>query len=160
MEIVFDQREKLPYHFDLEGYRRAGVRVRRGTLQTGDYSLAGLEGLVAIERKSLSDIMACMGRERRRFMAEMERARGYQAFAIVIEASWRDIASGNYRAQVRPQAALATLTAIMARYRIPVIFAGSRRAGEYACWSFLRQFAKGRKLEAKALLAALDVRHS
>ena len=160
MLVVCDTREQMPYSFDLEVYRRAGVTVQRCALPTGDYSLAGLEAQVAIERKSLPDLMACMGRERRRFMAEMERARGYRAFAVIAECSWKDIASHAYKAQVKPQAALATLTAIMARYGVPVIFTGSRAAGEYACWCFLRQFAKGKAQEAKAVLAALDVRHS
>ena len=156
MRIVTDNREQLAYTFELPVYLRAGVTIERGYLPTGDYSLAGMESMVAVERKSLPDLMACMGRERKRFMAEMERARGLEAFAVIAETDWKDIASGNYRAQVRPQSALATLAAIMARYHIPVIFAGSRRAGEYACWSFLRQFAKGKEMESKAILQALQ----
>ena len=154
MRIVADTREQMPYKFELPVYD--GTTLERGTLPTGDYSLAGLETQVAVERKSLPDLMACMGRERKRFMAELERARGYQAFAVIAETDWKSIASGNYRAQVKPQSALATLTAIMARYHIPVIFAGSRRAGEYACWCFLRQFAKGKEMESKAILQALQ----
>ncbi|MBR3665209.1 MAG: ERCC4 domain-containing protein [Desulfovibrio sp.] len=153
MRIVADTREQMPYKFELPVYD--GTTLERGTLPTGDYSLAGLEAQVAVERKSLPDLMACMGRERKRFMAEMERARGYRAFAVIAECSWKDIASHAYKAQVKPQAALATLTAIMARYGVPVIFTGSRAAGEYACWCFLRQFAKGKAQEAKAVLAAV-----
>lgn len=156
MRIVADTREQMPYKFELPVYD--GTTLERGTLSTGDYSLAGLESKVGVERKSLSDLMACMGKERERFMWEMERAQALDAFAVVAECSWADIASGSYRSQVRPRAAIATLSAIMARHGIPVIFAGSRAGGEYATYCFLRQYAKGRAQEAKALLAALDVK--
>jgi DNA excision repair protein ERCC-4 len=62
MRIVVDSREQAPFLF--EGY---GAEVAQGTLTAGDYSLAGLESLVAVERKSLSDLVACLGRERDRF---------------------------------------------------------------------------------------------
>lgn len=120
MRIIADTREQTPYRF--EGKPYAEVSVEQGTLPTGDYSLSGLEGKVGVERKSLPDLMACMGKERERFMAEMERARGFEAFAVVVGCAWRDIASGNYRSQVSPQVAIATLSAIMARHGIPVIF--------------------------------------
>jgi hypothetical protein len=42
MRIVIDSREQLPFAFQHERY--AGTWMETGTLDTGDYSLAGLTG--------------------------------------------------------------------------------------------------------------------
>ena len=55
---IIDSREQMP--FDL-----VPLRTRAGTLQAGDYSIQGLESLVAIERKSLPDLLSCIAGERR-----------------------------------------------------------------------------------------------
>ncbi|MGN6544490.1 MAG: hypothetical protein ACTHK7_05545, partial [Aureliella sp.] len=62
---IVDTREQTP--LDL-----APLRVQPGTLDTGDYALAGCDS-VRIERKSLPDLIACVGRERDRFDREIER---------------------------------------------------------------------------------------
>ncbi len=54
---VIDTREQLP--LDL-----TPLRAVEGTLTTGDYSVVGLEHVVAIERKSLPDLLGCIGRAR------------------------------------------------------------------------------------------------
>ena len=64
MLIVVDSREQCPFPFTHERYE---AQVQPGTLTVGDYSLAGLEDKVAVERKSLPDLVACLGRERERF---------------------------------------------------------------------------------------------
>ena len=57
MKIVIDTREQAPFPFSGEQYR--GTETAFGTLDTGDYSLAGLTDKVAVERKSLPDLVAC-----------------------------------------------------------------------------------------------------
>ena len=69
MKILIDTREQAPFAFTHERY--AGTTIEAGTLDTGDYSLAGLTDLVAVERKSLPDLVACLGRERERFEREL-----------------------------------------------------------------------------------------
>ena len=63
MLIVVDSREQCPFPFAHERY---GAKTKQGALTVGDYSLAGLEDKVAVERKSLPDLVACLGRERER----------------------------------------------------------------------------------------------
>jgi len=70
LTVVCDSREQLPYRFD----RWAGVRIFRGTLPTGDYSLAGYEDRLAVERKSLEDLLGCLTFGRERFERELRRA--------------------------------------------------------------------------------------
>ncbi|MDL2267158.1 hypothetical protein LJC46_04125 [Desulfovibrio sp. OttesenSCG-928-G15] len=138
MKVVVDTREQTPFPFLHEKY--AGTIVESGALDTGDYSLAGLTDRVAVERKSLPDLVMCLGRERERFERELQRAAALDSFAVVVEAAWADLASGQYRSQLNPHSACQSVAAFMARYRIPFVFAGSRAGAEYVCWSFLRQY--------------------
>ncbi|MFC4679256.1 ERCC4 domain-containing protein [Desulfovibrio legallii] len=141
MRIVRDTREQRGYRF--EGPAYADVTVEDGTLNVGDYSLAGLGDKVAVERKSLPDLVQCLGRERERFARELQRAVALDAFCVVVEASWQDLASGQYRSQLSPRAACQSVLSFMARLGISFIFAGNRSAAEYITAYFLRQYLEG-----------------
>lgn len=154
LTIAVDTREALPYRFSGEFY--AGVSIVRKTLNAGDYAVAGAEDACAIERKSLDDLANCLGRDRDRFMHQLQRGRGLEAYAVIVEAPWRDLAEGRYRSQLHPNAAVASVTAIMARWRIPFLFAGSRADAERACFSFLWQYANGVRRRLRAVEAAMD----
>lgn len=69
-------------------------------LDTGDYSAKGLETVVRIERKSLPDLVACVGRERDRFEREVARLLAYPMRILVVEATWEQVES---HSQVSPQ---------------------------------------------------------
>ena len=138
MKIVIDSLEQCP--FDFRHARYAGTVIEPGALDTGDYSLAGLADRVAVERKSLADLVACLGRERERFERELQRAGALDAFAVVVEATWAELAGGQYRSQLNPHSACQSVLAFTARYRIPFLFAGSRAGAEYVTWGFLRQY--------------------
>lgn len=155
LSIIVDSREQAPFRF--EGHPcYAGTVTTTGTLQTGDYSLAGLEHLVAIERKSVSDLIGVLyGQGRERFERELVRAKGLDAFAVIVEGSWQELARGEYRSQVLPHAVCQSVAAFTARLGIPFWFAGSRPAAAYCCWSFLKQYAEGKRKELKALEKAL-----
>ena len=90
MRIVVDSREKAPFQFLDAG---ADIEVVPGSLQTGDYSLAGYEAAVGVERKSIGDLIQSISTERERFLRELDRARG-MSFAIVCEGSWDDLVNG------------------------------------------------------------------
>lgn len=151
MRIIQDTREQAPFSFQHERY---AVEVMAGTLTIGDYSLAGLEDKVAVERKELSDLVACLGRERERFERELQRGAALDAFTVVVEASWADLAGGKYRSQLNPHAACQSVLAFTARYRTPFIFAGNHAAAEYVCWGFLRQYLEGARKRWKAIAKA------
>ncbi len=144
MLIIQDTREQRPYTFDSSFYKAHGVIVKRAMIACGDYGVHAPDGTKAVvERKELNDLVNCCGNDRERFMREMQRAIAYRAFCIVVEASWEDVAKHRYRSQIEPQCVYGTLFMIQSRFNIPVVFAGSRRGGEYACWQFLRQFVRG-----------------
>jgi ERCC4-type nuclease len=154
MRVIVDTREQTPFSFHHE--RFAGTVVEVGTLDTGDYSLAGLTSRVAVERKSLPDLVGCLSGGRARFERELQRAVALDAFAVVIEAVWADLAGGKYRSQMNPHSACQSVASFMARYRVPFVFCGSRSGAEYVCWSFLRQYLEGARKRLKSIIAAHD----
>jgi ERCC4-type nuclease len=87
--VVVDTREQEPLAFE----RLTSVR---GTLQTGDYSVAGLQDLFSIERKTVSDLVGCcMGENRERFERELHRLRGYRFKRLLVVGSEAEILAGS-----------------------------------------------------------------
>lgn len=154
MTILIDSREQLPFAFSGKSFE--DVTTERATLATGDYSLAGLTDRVAVERKSLPDLVACLSRERGRFERQLERGRQLEAFAVVVEAGWEDLAQGRYRSKLNPHSACQSVLSFSARLGIPFFFAGSRAGAEYATAGFLRQYLKGCRERLKAIEKAAD----
>lgn len=122
---IIDSREQLP--LDL-----SQLRTVVGTLAAGDYSVKGLENIVAIERKSLSDLLGCVGRDRERFDREVQRLLAYPTRVLVVESTWASIEIGAWtRSRVTPAAAIGSLLGWVAA-GLPVVMAGDHeRAGRY-----------------------------
>lgn len=144
---IIDTREQHP--LDLEP-----LRTVTGTLATGDYSVAGLESIVALERKSLPDLLSCVGCERARFDREVMRLAAFPVRCLIVEATWATVEAGEWRSEVTPQAALGSLLGWVAS-GLPVIMAGDHhRAGRYAA-RILFLAARRRWREARALVEAV-----
>lgn len=122
--VVVDTREQLPWEFE--------VPTVRGTLKTGDYSVQGLEHSVAIERKSLADLVGSLTAGRERFLRECDRLMTYRFKAIVVEGSTEQVWGQAYRSSVSPQSIIASTLAITVDRGVPVIWSGNR---EHAQWS-------------------------
>ena len=152
MIIVQDSRERLPYSFDDQRY--TGVTVEVAALPVGDYSLKGLEHLVACERKSLSDLAQCLGRDRGRFVKELHKARGYDAFAVIVEGDWFQLASGQYGSHVDAHAACQSVLSFAVHMGVLILFCGNRTEAEYATWSFLRQYLEGHRRKLHEIVRA------
>jgi DNA excision repair protein ERCC-4 len=138
MRIAIDSREQKPFHFD--GYE---CSTTKAGLQTGDYSVLGFEEVLAVERKSLDDLVQClMGADRIRFEKELARARSMERFTVVLESSYEDIVKHRYRSRMSPVAVIQSIMAFWIRYGTPFIFAGSRRAAEYITFSLLKKYVE------------------
>jgi hypothetical protein len=121
---VIDTREQTP--LDL-----APLATVRGTLSTGDYSIVGLETVVAIERMSLGDLLACVGQERERFDREVQRLLAYPVRCLVVESTWTELEAGEWRSKVTASAAVGSLLGWVAS-GLPILMAGDhQRAGRY-----------------------------
>lgn len=135
MKIICDSREQEPFRFP-----GMDCTVASGTLDTADYSLSGFQDRIGIERKSLSDLLGCFTSGRERFVRELERMRGFESCAIVVESDWRKLVSGDYRSHMNPNAARQSVVSIMQNYRMPFFFAESRAEAERFTFDFLRHF--------------------
>jgi ERCC4-type nuclease len=97
---VIDSREQRPFAFGglradaRDGRRPLLVRTVTRTLPSGDYSLLGFEGRVAVERKSLEDLYSTLGQARERFERELGRLAQMDFAAVVVEADWQSILFG------------------------------------------------------------------
>ena len=98
MRILIDSREQLPFTFE-----RYQAETEQATLPVADYSLPSFEDRVAIERKELNDIIAClMNGNRERFERELAKLRFYDLAAVVVEASLEDVSEGRFRSEMKP----------------------------------------------------------
>jgi len=93
--LIIDTREQNAYKFKTPSIR--------ATLSTGDYSIQGYEDQIAIERKNLDDCVGSLSIGRDRFERELKRSKSYEYFALVIETSLGDLATGNYRSRMNPK---------------------------------------------------------
>jgi len=122
--VLVDTREREPFALYANHPNWIGGK-RRVALKTGDYTVEGMESLLALERKSLTDIIACTVAHRRRFLASCERLAKFRWKAILIEASYEDIKTGcdefGIPSEVHPNAVCGTLDAIEAKFSIPII---------------------------------------
>lgn len=150
--VLVDTREQLPYSLrgfqaDCRAYGQSRVKggedlvvmSRRATLATGDYTVEGLEGVCAVERKSLSDFYLCCGHERERFEAELERLAKLQWAAVVIEATLEEIAcEPPPLSQLLSKAAYRSVVTWSVRY-CQVIPAGPRELAEVTVFRLLER---------------------
>jgi ERCC4-type nuclease len=130
--IVIDSREQEAYAFD----PRLTGAVRRA-LKAGDYSIAGLEDQVAVERKTLDDFVSTVIHRRRRFREELRKLSQYRAACVVVEAELLDVLAKRYRGEARPAAVVGSTLSILLDYGVPVVFCGNRQAARHFTQAYL-----------------------
>ena len=87
--IIKDTREKDGWNFEFYDNCK-GVEIRG--LKTGDYTVEGLEESLCIERKaSTAEISTNLGKERKRFEAELERMSKFSFSYILCEFSCENL---------------------------------------------------------------------
>lgn len=149
--IVIDTREQDTLVFQ-------NLPAESGALDTGDYSIRGLEHLIAVERKNLDDLLGCIGRDRDRFKRELQRLRAYRFRMLVVECSAADLERGEWRSQLQPAHVLGSLAAWTAQYGLPIWLAGDHQAAGRFVERFLFQCALAVAGEYQAAEALLEVR--
>lgn len=134
--IVVDQQEKTPLtrYFDPKL-----IRVESVHLETGDYSLANGTHLLAIERKSLPDLLHCVTHDRERFMDQMRRLKNYPSRFLIVEATRATIEAEGYRQDVRSSSVVGTLLGLAVRWNICVVYCKDQKeAAERVQWICLK----------------------
>lgn len=128
--VLVDTREQQPLAL-WENHPNWIGGERRATIKTGDYTVEGMESLLALERKSLADVVGCIVAGRQRFIAACQRLSRFRWKAILIEATYEDIKCGwidtDIQSEVHPNAVCGTLDAIEAKFGIPIIYTSRHR---------------------------------
>jgi len=127
--FIIDTREQLPLSL-------RPFKTETASLTTGDYSVRGLEHLISVERKSLSDFVQCVGRERSRFERELQRLKGFRFGAVCVEASFGSLEAGLWNGRITPQQAMGSFLSWSANY-CQFLLAGDRDGAEKAVAGFL-----------------------
>lgn len=142
--IITDSREQTPLPFQ-------NLSTETGSLYSGDYSTKGMEEVFSIERKTITDLVGSLTRDRERFMHELHRLRGYRFRRLLIVGTRHEIETGQYRSRTQPRAILASLAAVEARYDIPAVFTPSPRhaAAQVERWAFWAWREQVRHLDIK-----------
>jgi ERCC4-type nuclease len=136
-QIVIDSREREPYSF--------ACQAIRAKLDAGDYSVAGFERRVAVERKILADFVHTVIHDVIRFSAELEKLAGMDAASIVVEADLDAVLRNRHSDVLRsvaPQAVLGSALHIALRWGVPVYWCGSRQAACAFTDAYLRMFVR------------------
>ena len=139
---IVDTRERFPLCLD-------PLRVLSGTLDTGDYALLGCDH-IRIERKSLDDLLGCVGRDRERFDREVQRLLAYPVRVLLVEATWAQIEIGQWRSKLKPEAVIGSLLGWQASGLSVHMVGDHERAGRHAA-RLLYTVAKRRYRELQAL---------
>jgi DNA excision repair protein ERCC-4 len=117
--ILIDNREQRPLSF-------GGTPTQRTMLTTGDYSCISdgkdLREVVSIERKSVADLLSCIGGERERFERELVRLGTFAFRALVIEGEMRDLIDASKSSNLHPQAVIGSVLAWTFKFGVPPIF--------------------------------------
>jgi ERCC4-type nuclease len=146
--VIVDSREQAPFTFtgivgdSADRYRPLIVPVRMAGLPTGDYSIAGMEHLCCVERKSAADLVSTLASGRERFEAEHQRMMAFRTAAVVIES---ELAAMLVAPPIHSRMSMASvvgtyITWTTVKYRIPWIFCAGRRFAEIVTFKILRKF--------------------
>lgn len=136
--LVIDTRERDPWSFP-------AVPCVRRALCAGDYSVAGLEARVAIERKSRDDLVRTLIHDRERFAAELVKLATYEFAAVVVESGLEPVLLGKYESKAKPDAVIAAAASVAVDWRVPVHFLESRAAAAAWALALMRRAWQRRK---------------
>jgi DNA excision repair protein ERCC-4 len=119
--ILIDTREQRPLRFAPD----LGVDCGVAKLDAGDYSVRGFTEHIALERKSVADLIGTLTKGRERFEAELDLLTQFRWKAILVEGRRGDVEAGIYRSLATPQSIIGSLRAIWMRWGVPTFWCDS-----------------------------------
>jgi ERCC4-type nuclease len=124
--VLVDTREQMPWCF-LDNHPNWIGGEKRLALTAGDYSVEGMQDVLALERKSMPDAIRSTTADRARFIRSCARLAQFRWKAILIEATYEDMKSSyanidGLETEAHPNAVVGTLDAIEAKFGIPVLY--------------------------------------
>lgn len=132
--VLIDTREQAPLRFP----PNLGVDCGSATLPVADYSVRGFTSLIALERKSVADLVQTLSHGRERFENELDLLTQYRWRAILVEGNRSDVEAGIYRSMMLPKSVIGSLRAIWMRWGVPTFWLGDAKgcAAEVAWYAW------------------------
>ena len=129
--LLVDTREQTPLTFE-------HLPSAPAALQSGDYSVRGLEDVFAVERKSLADLVGSLKSGRDRFMRELHRLRGFSFARLLVVGTMQELYTMSQRGRVNLDQVEHSLLSIEQRYHVPVVRVDTPAAGALMVetWAF------------------------
>ncbi len=144
--VVIDSAEHMGYKFARFSNWFDGTVRRR--LPVGDYTLLGLENEIAIERKTVPDLVNSIIQERNNFIMRCERLSEFKKKSFVIEGSLSLLKTPYENSRAHPNAVLGSIIAMQERWNIPVYFLDNFILAEEFVASMLSKYHAYHWLEA------------
>ena len=135
--LLVDTREQHPFDFSRFDGWFAGIQKR--ALQLGDYSIAGMENICAVERKDLSDLVHSLTVERSVFVHRLRRIAQVPHRLLVIDAALSQVKSRYAHSGVDPNRITQAVIAALAGLGVPFLCAETHELGEEIVASYLYQ---------------------
>ena len=145
--VIRDTREKKPYN--LEDPRILDVVTKK--LDTGDYSIEGLEKMFAIERKaSVNELHVNLSKHKiGAFKRELERFQSYRFKYMILDATYQQLLdfprnNGLHftvvdKIKVRGTFLSACLIRLQVKYNFNIIFAGNKENSERIAINIMKE---------------------
>lgn len=109
----------------------------RQSLIWGDYSLAGFESSVAVERKELNDFVKCCQADWKRFKKELAALADYRFKCIAVEGSADDVFAHRYVSEAHPHSIMGRANSIHLDFGVPVFFWSNRQQARWMSENWL-----------------------
>jgi ERCC4-type nuclease len=144
--VLVDTREQNPFNFSRFRGWFAGIEKR--ALALGDYSIAGLEDICAVERKDLSDLVHSCTVERAAFVRRLRLMAQYEHRLLVITSPLSQVKSRYSHTNFDPNRVMQFLVATLAGLQVPFVCSETHELGEELVGSYLYQVHLYRWLES------------
>ena len=134
---IVDTREQNPLSF--RRFRGWFSKIERRALRHGDYSVAGMEDVCAVERKDLADLIQSFTTNRSVFINRLKRMSEMPHSLLVVTASLTEIKSEYAYRAANPNRITQSLIAVLTGLRLPFICTETHQLGEEIVASYLYQ---------------------
>jgi hypothetical protein len=135
--VLVDTREQNPFNFSR--FRGWFAGIEKKALAMGDYSVAGLEDVCAVERKSLSDLVHSCTVDRNTFINRLRQMARYPHRLLVVTSALSQVKSPYAHASVDPNRTTQFLVAVLAGLQVPFVCSETHELGEELVGSYLYQ---------------------
>ena len=144
--VIVDTREQNPFSF--ARFRGWFAGIKHKALKVGDYSVAGLEDVVTVERKDLPDLIHSFTSDRPVFVERLRRMSRYPHRLLVVTAALSEVKSSYGGTSINPNRITQSLVATLAGLGVPFLCVETHELGAEIVASYLYQVHLYHWLEA------------